>query len=499
MSELTRKLRLASRSVTGKFFVLALFFLIVPIILYSRFQAADAERQDFLLRSLQSQGHLAGISLAPRLATLTGKGLLEAEHLLPPLTDNGLGIKLLLLPKGGSQDSFLMIAAQPPITADKMAPERDQLIQTGLLDGLAASCAGGQSLAHPFTGPNGDEMLTSITPLQTTAGCWVILTSYIAHGQDQSALLRPFASAPEVRLATSLYIMMALLLALANLGALFDLRAFTRLAARIRQRQGEKESFAAIAQIPELLPIAREFDRMVTTLDASATALQEAAADTAHALKTPIAAITQSLEPLRPLATTPRAVRAIEVIESALIRLGELVEATRHLDEGSAQLMLARLRPIDIAQLAQTMAAAYDKIHSAKPVRVLYHGRSSALIAGTEDSLETILENLLDNAVDFTPAGGTVRVGVICNEKAAYITVEDEGPGIASDQFDQIFRRDYSRRPQSHTVNQGAGPSHFGLGLAIVQRSVEALGGSITPENRPKGGLKMTVVLPLAR
>jgi two-component system sensor histidine kinase ChvG len=495
-----RLIRLASRSVTGKFLVLALMFMIVPVILFSRFQAADAERQGFLLRSLQSQGRLASAALAPRLGQVSGIGLLEVQQMLAPLGGDGLRIKLLLRPQS-HPDSFLMMASQPPIAADKAAEERDLLVRAGLLDGLAESCAGGQALAQHFSGAEGeDEVLTSITPLDTAAGCWVIVTAYMPQSDKETGLLRPFAAAPEVRLASSLYIMIAFLALLAVLGALFDLKAFTRLAVRIRQRHGDKGSFAEVAQIPELLPIAREFDRMVAALDAAAQTLRDTAADTAHSLKTPIAAITQSLEPLRPLvaasgAAEPRGKRAIESIESALARLADLVEATRHLETSRAELMLARLCPIDIAKLARGMAQAYDKIHG-PAIPVTYSGPASARVAGTEDSLETILENLLDNAIDFTPAGKSVRVAVAVDHGRVRLTVDDDGPGVPPELFDQIFRRDFSRRPPSHQAAQGK--AHFGLGLAIVQRSVEILGGAITPENRSGGGLRMTVTLPLA-
>ncbi len=486
-----RLIRLASRSVTGKILVLALMFMVVPFILYTRFQQADVERQNFLLRSLQSQGHLVSAALAAKLGTASGKGLLEVQQMLTPLGSEGLHIELLLRPQN-HPDSFLLMASEPPIPAEKSGEERDLLARTGLLDGLIQSCAGGLSLAQHFSGSEGqDEVLTSITPLDTPSGCWVIVTAYMP--KAGSSMLRPFAAAPEVQLAGSLYILIAILAWIAVLGAFYDLKAFTRLAVRLRQRRGDKGRFADVAQIPELLPIAREFDRMVTALDAAAQTLRETAADTAHSLKTPIAAITQSLEPLRPLAAESRAKRAIESIESALTRLSDLVAATRHLDESRADLMLARLCPIDIAKLARDMAVGYDKVHGPAKA-VVYSGPASARVAATEDSLETILENLLDNAIDFTPPGKSVRVGVNVGHNQVSLTVDDDGPGVPKELFEQIFRRDYSRRPAAHSE----GKAHFGLGLAIVRRSVEILGGTITPENRTGGGFRMTISLPLA-
>ena len=119
----------------------------------------------------------------------------------------------------------------------------------------------------------------------------------------------------------------------------------------------------------------------------------------------------------------------------------------------------------------------------------------TAQVAGTEESLEAVIENLLDNAISFSPDGGSVRVGLFVGGRRVRLTVEDDGPGVPPEQLPQIFRRNFSNRPapRSHDSDPQA---HFGVGLAVVRRNVELLGGEVLAENIPGAGLRVSVTLP---
>ncbi len=110
-----------------------------------------------------------------------------------------------------------------------------------------------------------------------------------------------------------------------------------------------------------------------------------------------------------------------------------------------------------------------------------------------DDLLETVIENLLDNAISFSPPGGEVALSLDAEGSDALITVEDQGPGVAGEKLERIFERYYSERDE--TVD-GDGNEHFGIGLWIVRRNVEAIGGRITAENRPQGGLRVRLRIP---
>lgn len=488
-----RWLGLALRSLLGKALLLAGLFVVLPIILYSRFADADRERQALLLQTVQAEGLLAAQALEPALGKTGGRALMEAARAVEGLSLGPVHVRLLLRPVE-NPGAFFLVAANPPLARDALEPERQRLEQTGLLGKLDESCAGKTPLAIHYAEPSGsEELLTSLSPVHAPAGCWLVVTSFAGDGH-MMPLARPFEKAPEVQLAILFYGLILVLAVMTALSTLLDLQAFARLAKRIGNGQvREDESFARVAQIPELRPVARVFDRMVATLAASAGQLREAAEDNAHALKAPIAAITQSLEPLRRTADDPRAARAVAVIEQALVRLGQLVNAARRLDETTAELLWSQRHPVDLADLVRQMADAFARQQDAVTIAVEAEGRQPVM--GTVEGLETVIENLLDNAIGFSPAGGAVTLSVRTSGDVVELTIADQGPGVSPDQLGQIFRRNVSIRP-SQRQGEGDDQAHFGIGLSVVKRTVDLLGGEVSAENGPKGGLKVAVRLP---
>ncbi len=113
------------------------------------------------------------------------------------------------------------------------------------------------------------------------------------------------------------------------------------------------------------------------------------------------------------------------------------------------------------------------------------------MVLGEEEKIDRILTNLVANAIKFSPKGGTITVGVIDKDGLAYISVEDQGPGIPSDQFQTIFER-FRQSDSSHS-SMGSG-----LGLAICKAFVEVQNGKIWVENSSEKGTKFMFTLPLA-
>ena len=119
------------------------------------------------------------------------------------------------------------------------------------------------------------------------------------------------------------------------------------------------------------------------------------------------------------------------------------------------------------------------------------------IVTGQPEPLETILENLVDNAISFSPIGGRVAVRLERHGAQAIISVEDDGPGVAPDRLDRIFDRYYTHRPTK--PGHDAKTQHFGIGLWQARQNSRALGGEITATNRVPHGLRVAVILPVAR
>ena len=120
-------------------------------------------------------------------------------------------------------------------------------------------------------------------------------------------------------------------------------------------------------------------------------------------------------------------------------------------------------------------------------------GRDGMIVKGFDTRLGQVVRNLIDNALSFSPEGGTVRVIATREPGRIVIRVEDEGPGIQPENLERIFDRFHTDRPDSFG-------EHSGLGLAISRQIVEAHGGTIRAENRVEdgkvAGARFTVELP---
>src|SRR5438445_1785839 len=144
----------------------------------------------------------------------------------------------------------------------------------------------------------GAEIVTAVTPLLTAAGCWAVVASFSADVFPAAHLGQPYWATPTVQFAAAIYLAMVVITFSTLFGIAGGLRRFARQAREIREQRRRTGSFAARNEIPELAEVAAEFDRMVDALNRSAETIRPAAEENAQPIKTPIAVIRQSLEPL---------------------------------------------------------------------------------------------------------------------------------------------------------------------------------------------------------
>ena len=246
---------------------------------------------------------------------------------------------------------------------------------------------------------------------------------------------------------------------------------------------------------------------MVEALYRSAADIRQTAEDNAHAFKTPIAVIRQSIEPLRRALPqeNQRAQRAIGVLEYSLDRLDGLVASARRLDEATADLIAEPHAPVDLGRVIGGLIQIRSAILVDHDVSIILASHDLTLSAdllpglyvlGTEEMIETVVENLIENAVSFSPAGSEILVHLARDGRFAHLTISDQGSGVPAEQLECIFDRYYSERRAEAASD--ATSSYFGIGLWIARRNVEAMGGTIEAENLAPQGLAIHVRLPLA-
>lgn len=453
------------------------------------------------MRAIHEQGRLVSEALVPLLKDFSGQNVGALNEALTRIAGGTLRIKLLLRPAGTTEtDNFFYMAAHPRVPSEYLDRDRIDLIATGVLKEVSASCAIGVPTIAQYRNPAGkDEVLTSISPVLTDRGCWVVILSQTEDVFLGSVGRTSYWDTPEVRLAAAIYSSMALIVLAVFVSAWGNLRRFAALARRLRVTKPAKNpSFRSLNRVPELRGIAAEFDRMVEVLHGTADAIRLAAHENAHAIKTPIAIIAQSIEPIKRAlpANDESAKKACARIEKSVDRLDALVAAARRMEETIAESISPPRERLDLSAVLSRMLETYKATTTVRGVRIEQRIEPGLSVLAGEETIEIVMENLLANALSFSATGATISVTATRQGQDVEILVEDEGPGVEPSDLERIFERYYSHRPAGSRGERIG--SHYGIGLWIVRRNIEALGGNVRAENRARGGLRVRISLPRA-
>jgi len=246
----------------------------------------------------------------------------------------------------------------------------------------------------------------------------------------------------------------------------------------------------------ELDYLVRTFNRMIERLEASFQQMKQFSADVSHELRTPITAIRGQLEVALFTAKTTEQYR--EAMFNALQdidRLSQIVRALLLLAQAeSGQLVLQKSR-MNLCEVVEDLVEQFQIPAEEAGVRLTAEVPARCLAEVDRVQIERLINNLLSNALKFTPKGGRVRVALSPSPEYAEIVVEDTGRGIAPEHLPHIFDRFY-RVPGSGTApspDQG-----LGLGLSFVAWIVKAHNGTIEVDSAPGQGTRFTIRLPAA-
>lgn len=487
------------RSLRVQGLALLAVLLLLPALLYSIYGRIEDERRALLLTAVRDAGEAIANGLAPDLQTLQPPdfGTLGAQ--LAHFADPRRQITLLFHPADSAAgEGFFLVASAPAVGADQLDAERGRLAALGVLDQLSRSCSGGTPLTERVAGASGGQaVITSVTGVAGAAGCWAIVIAVNAAHEVAGIAGRPAEVRRALLLAGAVYALMAMLVLAIFASVWANLRRFRRQALA----PGDAGGFLDVTDVPEMVPVARAIDTMVQRLRDAAEMLRQAAEDNAHAFKGPIATIRQAIAPLLGNTAPEEPARALlAAVQAALDRLDGLVGSVRRLDAATADILEMTQSRVDLSALLRELVADCRTMRAAQRVTIAEQIASGVAVLGAADAIESIFENLLDNALGFSPPGGTVRVTLTAGEGTALVKVEDSGPGVAEDALGRIFDRYYSDRrdmPREEALAAGE-PAHFGIGLWIARQNARVLGGDIIAVNRVPHGLSMRVRLPLA-
>jgi heavy metal sensor kinase len=309
----------------------------------------------------------------------------------------------------------------------------------------------------------------------------------------------------DVELLTRTMLLVAILiLVLAPLGGYWLAGRATRPLAQIIDRTARLRP----SNLDERLAVrgtGDELDRLSVTingfLDRLAVYLEQRhdfIANAAHELRSPLTAIHSCAELALSGDRTPEEYQALlgDVAEECE-RLGRLVNQLLLLAEGDCGRLTLDLKPVRLDAVVRKAVTMFHGVAEAREVRLASSRLEPATVRGTEDHLRPLVQNLIDNAVKFTPAGGQVEVSLRADVavRRAVLRVADTGVGIPANDLPRIFERFY-RGDRSRSREKEAPGT--GLGLSICQAVVTALGGTIRVESGPGQGSVFTVELPLA-
>ena len=244
----------------------------------------------------------------------------------------------------------------------------------------------------------------------------------------------------------------------------------------------------------EIGALARAISDMSTALRRQIDATEAFAADVAHELKNPLASLRSAVEVLDRVEQPDLRAQLLGVIRDDVGRIDRLITDIAGASRLDAELSRTGFQAIDIAALADGLVTAYGIAGRRREVEIVRGGLvGPVLIEGDASRLAQVLRNLVDNAISFSPAGGTVTLAVARDAGMVVLSVADQGPGVPAANRRDIFKRFYSERPEGEDFGR-----HSGLGLSIASAIVAAHGGQIVVADGPAGGAVFRVTLPAA-
>jgi two-component system sensor histidine kinase ChvG len=244
----------------------------------------------------------------------------------------------------------------------------------------------------------------------------------------------------------------------------------------------------------EIGDLARALERLTRRLELHQQSTEAFASDVSHEFKNPLASIRMATEMLSQVDAAAERSRFLRIAESEIARMENLLSQVRDITVIDAEIQKEERAPVDMNALLQRIVEGFRMREHDRVAFELQLQNGLPPVQASEDRLLQIFENLLDNAVSFTPNGKKITIATSQEGREVVVRIADEGPGILAENIGRIFDRFFTYRPDHPPTHR-----HTGLGLSIVKAIVEGYAGTVSAANREGGGAVFEVRLPLER
>ncbi len=358
--------------------------------------------------------------------------------------------------------------------------------QNGTMYSEVQSALAGNASSRERVNDRGELIVSVAVPIQRyRAVLGVLMLSTRGGDIDRIVRAERFAILQVFLVALSVTILLSVLLA----GTIAEpVRRLAQAAETVRRGKNVR------AQIPdftgrrdEIGELSGAFRDMTNALYSRIDAIESFAADVAHEIKNPLTSLRSAIETFSLTKDEAQKARLMEIIQDDVRRIDRLVSDISNASRLDAELSREEMEDVNIVTLLETVCDLFTQTGVAGSAAVKLSidpgapGREGMIVKGSDTRLGQVVRNLIDNALSFNPAGGVVHVSASREPGLIVIRVEDDGPGIAPDNFERIFDRFHTDRPDSFG-------EHSGLGLAISRQIIAAHGGTVRAGNRMRNG-----------
>lgn len=241
----------------------------------------------------------------------------------------------------------------------------------------------------------------------------------------------------------------------------------------------------------ELGRLAQDFNQLASTLEKNQQMRRDFMADISHELRTPLAVLRGELEAIQDgvRSFTPETLASLQMEVGTLSKLVDDLHQLSLSDEGA---LAYQKKPLDIVALIEVAAGAFKERFRSRELSIGLALPEQVTIFGDRDRLSQLFNNLLENSLRYTDAGGELLISGELHASMFTLTFADSAPGVSDEQLAKLFERFYRTEGSRNRASGGSG-----LGLAICHNIVTAHGGQLSAGHSPSGGVSITVELPL--